>query len=417
MSDYQTTLKLAPYTQAELSALAHSFAEQARAAVEGQVSTLSMLDSELVATAPTAIKKILALDIGGSKLRLGLFTSTAGELKLTSDIVAHELTPRFETLDQYLAELSAHVAAFLKQQSIKSAEFDLGVAFSFPAKAIATGSNIDADRTSQGDGWGKGLIIANSAVNISQALRAKFEAEGLKINRHVFINDVVALLLSSPTSCASLVVGTGFNIGVHTDDRYYNTQATYFNDELLSSRISTPAKLYFKNLAQKLTKEGKIRSEDDARMKSVAEVQISAGYMHYLLANSLAISGEDNLALLRAISQLGSIAISFILNSDYQKLEQYTLTRLNEFKRKQLAEIAALLLARSSDLAAALTAGALLYTKSASFQVAGEGSMLKLMPGYLDAVVAKTKAILDAEVEIILADDATLTGAAKSVLF
>jgi hexokinase len=416
MPDYENTLKLTPYSPAELSTLAASFVTQVKAAISGQSSTLSMLDSALVANSPAGNKSILALDIGGSKLRLGLFAFAESQLKLNSEVITHELTPHFETLDQYLTELVSHIAAFVKSVNVQSGELELGVAFSFPAKAIANGANIDADRSGHGDGWGKGLIIANSAVNIAQALRAKLEEQGIRINRHVFINDVVALLLSSPGAHVSLVVGTGFNIGIHSSDHYYNTQATYFNDELLSSRLSAPAKLYFKNLAQKLTKEGNIRSQDDARMKSFAEVQISAGYMHYLLANSLAIVGEDNLALLRAITTMGSVVISQILGSDFEKLEQYALCSLSEFKRQRLTEIATLLIVRSSDLTAAMTAGALMYAQSESRKVAGEGSMLKLMPGYLDAVVAKTNAILGAKIEVAFTENATLVGAAQSLL-
>lgn len=214
-----------------MNELAHDFASQARDGAAGRDSTLPMFpafvrQSELSGD-PLSV---LCLDVGGSTMRATMFRFDQ-DLHETVSPQEAEFTGGFMTVADYTARF-----ADVARMAVEGHDPDvIALVYSFPARIVQTGDNIDADRSDLGPEWGKGFVIADSDINITAYMREAFSKIGISARRWVTLNDVSALMLARPGVHASFIAGTGYNIGVtDAEGDLYNTEAGFYSSPLLS---------------------------------------------------------------------------------------------------------------------------------------------------------------------------------------
>ena len=416
-------LALETLTPDVLRRVAYNFKGQAASALSGGSSTLSMYPSFLVkASIKPGQDKILVVDLGGSHLRMGVYSyseeTKQAELWPGSESQVVEVEGTEQNMQQYCSYLAVSVKQFLEKHNIEQVD-SIGLTFSYPAKIVKGDHQIDASRVDMGEDWGKGFIVRNSEVNITEAVRAEFEKAGIKIPFWVTLNDVVALFLSEPSADLAVVVGTGYNIGLaDSTGQIYNSESAFYHDDVIDASISRPAEMYITDLKEKIARFGASKVEAlDSRKFS--EVQIAGRYLYRLMLNGLLMLGEANVDLIETICSRETECLSRVLKKDFSGMQTHARTQLSLMEMKNMYELAKMLVRRSEDLVAAELAGAAMFSgiESRPFKVATDGSVINLVPDFKTNVQKKLAEILGNEqIELITIEDSGLKGGANAVL-
>lgn len=415
-----SNLGLSPLSTEKLKIIAKDFEKQCslgqKTPPEG---TLKMYPSYI--KKPSSYDKlvnesVLAVDIGGSNLRIGIYhidDSKEVTLHPGTEVLVTENRPRKTTISEFIEVISSFIKTYLEKYS--DIEFDrIGIVFSFGGKIIKENNFFDISREGKADRWSKGFYIKDSSINITKKLRKNLLEKSLVFSKWIGLNDVIALHLASPVAISSLIVGTGFNIGVLSENRdLFNTQSPSFINDVIEQSLSQSAKMLLEEINQ----------DSSNKLKFATEVNISGGYLHRLMVYNLLFLCEENKELLSAISKLGSKSLSLFIDQDYEEFKIITDIELPEFKQQLLTKIATLIRGRSTDLVSAQLAGAVKYSLSKSkndsneITIAADGSVIREMPDYKTIVEEKTSKLLDdTKVKIVIIENSALKGAAVAAL-
>lgn len=432
-------LKIEPYSLSVLKKIAEDFKNQCHSSLNSQNKSLTLLNSKLkkIRNFQGDAKHVLSIDIGGTRIRLGIFqmnklgymTTAKGtsifdidNASLEKDVIKKVGEHKYETdMDTYSTLLASVISEYLSKNSTIIPD-EIGVVFSFPAEIIENNGLIDATREKMSDEWGKSFYVHNSSTNISARIRSALETRNIVFRHWVTLNDVIAVHLVVPEAKVSLIVGTGFNIGVMDKDGYlFNTESGFFNNSIIEETASIPAQKFLEELKADINEKGQ-SIEQATLLKRINEVQISGGFLFILFAYALSYLGEENIDLLKSIGKLKTESLSMFLQGRFSDFEKMFNVRIPDFKRPILRGLSSLLFERSTDLVAAQLSGAIMFSKEelnidAPFKVAVDGSVIKKMPGYKAKVEQKCMEILGtSQLALVSAGEASLKGAAVAAL-
>lgn len=387
----------------QLQQISHDFCNEIHSVISEGDGKLLMLDSLLQDDHNSARPgKLLAVDIGGSSLKIASFVydNAVENYQISEQIRIKEEPFGRIHFSEFIEIVKKQLQVYLKENKLRAGDFSaIAITFSFAADPQRNGEHLDVDRSHMSDDWGKEIEIANSQTNITAALREKLAAEGIVFENWVAINDVTALLMAAEPAQVGCVVGTGFNIGVIVEGKYYNTEAGLFEHPLINKYAGVAAEDIFRRIHQ----QDKSLPEDDL----LNEILISGRYLYQLFleaASILSIEISDKYKQL--IYEKGTEALSIIMQD--QTVEATT------------AALVKHIIIRSQDLVAAQLAGALLATgleaNKESLSIGITGSLILKLPGYKEAVASQISNIIGKQVDLLEIENATLTGAAHSIL-
>ncbi|MFA5279388.1 MAG: hypothetical protein WC345_03750 [Smithellaceae bacterium] len=189
------------------------FHEEMRRGLDGQTSSLRMLPSYVGRPTGTEKGQFLALDLGGTNLRVlavRLDGRGGAEITAVNRLAVPETVMRGsgEALFDFLAE---GVALFLEEHGLDSKEHrDLAFTFSFPVAQSAVNAGVLLN-------WTKGFTAAdvagqNVVALLSDALRRKHIEE---VSVTALVNDTVGTLATKsyvdPSCDMGVILGTGTN--------------------------------------------------------------------------------------------------------------------------------------------------------------------------------------------------------------
>lgn len=417
-------LGLDKLTLQELAEIANSFNGELELAEDKRSSKLLTIPSHIIKTEGLIKNRvILAIDLGGSSVRAGLYRADIKGANLEpfpNMPIFTKFYPELQTdFDSYLDFLQAIISELVTE--CPDCVDDIAIAFSFPATIEEHGDNLEISRVGMSDQWKKGFIVKDSAKNISACLRERLEAADITFEKWYGLNDVVALCLANKAASASLVVGTGYNIGIlGMDNQVINTEAGTFSTKDLIEKLPKPVKIYMRDLAAKLSRDG-FNPQESSDMIAISEMQIGGGFMYRLLINALLVMGEEHTGLINAIEKLASESLSLFINQDFQAFEQKTGVIVPAIKRKRLFDLSTKIFQRSTQLVAAELAGSLMYIARLhnleELTVAVDGSVIREMPGFLKEVENTVKTLLQGvNCKLELVSDSGIKGAAYAAL-
>lgn len=404
-------LKLDKLSSEQLHTIAADFAS---AASSGS-GVLSMFSSYITKRPiPAGIEDmVVTMDIGGSKIRFAIVKFTGSRPEIIKE-KALDFPGIETTIGEYVEFIVTNLKSFLAEQGVID---NLGITFSFPAKMIQEHGFIDASREGMGVDWGKGFVVKESEINISKKIRDELASAGINFKHYLTTNDVVALHLAEAEADISVVVGTGFNIGLKdTSGLLFNTESAFFSNQLIQDTFPVPARLYMKGLEEVISKYG-TNHYQITDTKKFSEVQISGRYLYRLLINSLIYLGLYNETLVDAILEMESQSISDFLSKDFSRLSKICGHGVNAVVVELLFEICEKLRERSTDLVAAELAGGISYSQPLGTKVviAADGSLIRNVPAYTDMLGSKIKDLTGKEIEIRLIENSGLLGAAVAI--
>lgn len=351
---------------------------------------------------------ILAVDIGGTNIRIALFRYDTSKNKLE---IADKVSV-FETKNAYkqgdLTGFIKYINDYIEEYCSKlNEQVDwIGVSYSFPSDIIKVNNHLDVTRANFGkDSWGKGYVITESEVNITAELRNDLKKRGVQFNKWTALNDVIALKLAEVNALAALVVGTGFNLAVMGPDKYlYNTQSSRFTNKLIEDNY------YWLN-------------DPFYSQYGISEVQISGRYLYKRFIDIIKLSDEYDQNFVDLVSTRKSEVISLVLADNFTQMEEYKGSEISHSERMQYKLIADALLERSTDLASAELSGAIKFSlkhnpdyNKSKIVVNTDGSVIRKMPNYYQKILNKTSGILATEFELRIVEDSGIYGAAYASL-
>ncbi|KAI1815935.1 hexokinase-1 [Poronia punctata] len=166
--------------------------------------------------------RFLALDVGGSTLRVGLVElrgrgASGRECEIVR-LISFKITPVIKKLKgmaffEWMAQRINEV--LLKDGSeYTQGPIPIGLAWSFPVEQVSLGGGLLM-------GMGKGFLATEGLLgqDLGEIIRVACQAQGLNVQLASIINDSTATLLSQAYTHAEtrfgLILGTGTNIAVH----------------------------------------------------------------------------------------------------------------------------------------------------------------------------------------------------------
>ena len=208
-----------PLSTSSLLMLSHRLKAQYLERIQDPICMLPSFNHQL----PTGDERgrFLALDLGGSTLRVALVELTGSSLEvhdkcqilsqksfpITSPVKALRGMPFFHWLAKRIEET-------LMGQDLPEPSFPMGVSWSFPIEQTSHQSG----RLLQ---MGKGFLAAEGLLrqDLGQLIESCCHQRGLNVRLHAIINDSSATLLSTaylaPATRFALILGTGVNAAVH----------------------------------------------------------------------------------------------------------------------------------------------------------------------------------------------------------
>jgi hexokinase len=201
------------FSPADAQGAAARFHEEMKHGLDGQTSSLRMLPSYVGRPTGTEKGQFLALDLGGTNLRVlavRLDGRGGAEITAVNRLAVPETVMRGsgEALFDFLAE---GVALFLEEHGLDSKEHrDLAFTFSFPVAQSAVNAGVLLN-------WTKGFTAAdvagqNVVALLSDALRRKRIEE---VSVTALVNDTVGTLATKsytdPSCDMGVILGTGTN--------------------------------------------------------------------------------------------------------------------------------------------------------------------------------------------------------------
>jgi hexokinase len=387
--------------------------EDMRKGIEGRPSSLRMIRTFLSKPAPpTGRSRALALDAGGTNLRIALFEAENANLP---DMLAFEKKSMPDTgkgieVGEFFDEMASIVVPFLK----KEPGLPIGFTFSYPMEILP-------DLDARVFGLCKELKVngiegAKVAVQLRYALdRAEVTAGPIRI-----INDSTAVMLAAQSSISSSAI-VGFILGTGLNSCYEEQQNNQGPGEI---RVLESGAFRF---------HGRTRLDEAFDALSVDpgsytyEKMISGAYLGPLVLEVLKAASQFGLytpsfaSTLDRIKELPTCCLVDILSDESRNASQEWLHHASSDDLKVVVWLARFLVSRAARLAAATVAAPIIRRKSCgnkdpNFVVAAEGSTLWGVPGMLDGVKKATREAVDAEsaIEFLKVEHGGLFGAAAA---
>lgn len=280
----------------ELLRITNEFSQQIQNRVQnGSKSSLAMEPAFITASSGKESGEYLAVDWGGSNLRVMLVKLIPGqklevikskELKFTDQHKTGKKDP-FQTIAEQIKQLDLD----------PNQEYRLGFTFSQPVEQ----ENVLVGKLRKWvKGWGIPEVVGK---NVSELLQKAIDEDGItNVKVKALVNDVIAAHLVVPNADIGLILGTGFTFSiVDANGQLINTEAGgfYFDD--------LPQTIYDRNLYQNV----------DPINDHAFEKMVSGAYIGKLF--------RMNLKRLRTEGKLfGELkSVPFIDDSDKLQLEEF----------------------------------------------------------------------------------------------
>ncbi|MHB1403967.1 MAG: hexokinase family protein [Desulfitobacteriaceae bacterium] len=424
LSELEKELSL---SQSELINIAYSFQEHMEQGLSGRVRSLKMFPSYLQAPSSHETGVFLALDFGGSNVRVSIVElKGAGKFREFSwlarplsdpasgrDYRAETVTA--EELFDLLAGIIQEVLTNCTSNPLTTVSppeiIPLGFAFSFPyhQRKIDQGILLNWNKEVKTSG-----VVGKDVGHLLSAALAR-RGLGSVVRPTAIINDTVATFLTAayqdPSVDIASIIGTGHNTC------YLEQKAPGFDAPVIINTESgnfsaAPETAYDQRLDQKSDNPGEQRFEKKLSGKYLGELfrQIVLDFSHRGLLGTLnnlptrwnrpySVSGKD-LALILTEEDTHSLLV--------QGDDEY-------FALKQIAHI---LTKRSARLVAASLTGVVRHLDphlDKRHTVAIDGSLYQGMPGYAQELTAALSEALESKVGLVtvkLSAGGSLTGAA-----
>ncbi|KAI5861367.1 hexokinase [Durotheca rogersii] len=165
--------------------------------------------------------RFLALDVGGSTLRVGLVElrgrGTTGRESEIVRMVAFKITPEIRMLEgmSFFDWMAGRIHEVVQNDIASDQEIiPMGLAWSFPVEQVSLGGGLLLP-------MGKGLSATNGLLgqDLGEIIKFACKKQGLNVQLSAIVNDSSATLLSQAYVYGStrfgLILGTGTNIAVH----------------------------------------------------------------------------------------------------------------------------------------------------------------------------------------------------------
>lgn len=408
---------------AQLAAIIGAFLHDMEEGINGRPSSLAMLPSFLTKPAGSEKGVFLALDFGGTNVRVllaeltgkGKYTILARHNVLLADPVkGYDYTSSSATAADLFGFLADQLALIASPDKI----YLLGHTFSFPCRQTGINESFLLY-------WTKEIKTAGvEGQNIAELLRqALFSRSLFHIHPVVIANDTVSALLAAAyqDTYADIgsICGTGHNTcylepSGHIQPMYINIESGNFDklpgnryDTLLDKASSRPgAAMLEKRCAGRYIGE-LLRL---VLVDMIQEKILFSGSCPPFLRNEHSLTGKDVAVLQHAADKPEQTAAW---------LASHSSQLISTAGDQQLLQTAAKLIAERSARLAAATYAAVLKRIDPSLDyrhtIAIDGSLYEKLPGYAAAIAAALQELLgnkSKQVKCILAKDGSGIGAA-----
>lgn len=408
-------------TNKDVLLLSASFHQAMLRGLHGQPSPLKMLPSFLSAPDGGERGLYLALDFGGTNVRV-LLVELHGNSKYT--ILARRQTQLKDVRGRYdyttsltsSNNLFDFIASEVSQIAPSDKDLPLGHTFSFPSRQqdINNASLIN---------WTKELAVSGvEGHNVTELLTAALMRAGLTRVRPVaIINDTVGTLLTAAythkNSCIGSICGTGHN-SAYLEPRYRTTDS----EMIINMESGNFDKLPLTNY------DSMLDSASEKPGHQLLEKAVSGCYLGELLRLILCdLVNKDIISpLLSTPYYLSAEDIAFILTDSTPALsniakwlvERCHIGNWSIEDRLALKEVAELLVNRSAGFVAASYLGVIQHIDpqlERSHHIAIDGSLFEKMPGYAQTiarVIHDTQGVKANKITTGLTKDGSGVGAA-----
>ncbi|MDF2633534.1 MAG: Hexokinase [Pelosinus sp.] len=402
MSNLLTTLhKLAlqlTITPEQIGIIANKFQQAMQNGLAGQPSSLKMLPSYLNKPSRKETGTFLALDFGGTNVRV-LLTELLGEGQFTvharagkplkNDIEHYNHISKQSTANHLFDFIAQQIATLIKPDRI----YPLGHTFSFPIHQIGLNAGALIHWTKEIETTG---VVGK---DITALLKAALVKQGLEhVVPQAIINDTVGTLLTSaygnPFTDIGSICGTGHNTAYLEPCAPWTKEPMIINIES-GNFDQLPFTAYDTLLDKQSEKPGEQRLEKMVSGHYIGElVRIIACS---LFEDGLLASSGPTREILKTPYLLHGAPISLLLEDDSEESNAIAcflndnLGILNSTieDRQALKNIATLVTTRSARLVAATYIGILHHIDpnlTQNHTIAIDGSLYEKTPGYADTI-------------------------------
>lgn len=413
-------------TPEQIGVIADTFQKAMQNGLIGAPSSLKMLPSYLHKPSRKEIGTFLALDFGGTNVRV-LLTELLGEGQFTvharagkplkHNVEQYNYISKESTADHLFDFIAKQIASLVKPDML----YPLGHTFSFPIHQIGLNTGILIHWTKEIETTG---VVGK---DITALLRAALVRQGLdNVVPQAIINDTVGTLLASaygnPFTDIGSICGTGHNTAYIEPNAPWTKEPMIINMES-GNFDQLPFTAYDTLLDDQSEKPGRQRLEKMVSGHYIGElVRIIACS---LFGDGLLANSDSTREILNTPYLLHGAHISLLLEDDSK--ESKAIACLLEDKlgilgstledRQILKRIASLVSIRSARLVAATYIGILHHIDpnlTQNHTIAIDGSLYEKSPGYADTIQMTLDQGLDTKSEITttLTKDGSGIGAA-----
>lgn len=406
---------------AALNAIADRFTQEIEDGLSGAPVSLKLLPSYLAKPSGRERGQYLALDFGGTNVRLLLVElAGGGQCRVTEHHAwplkdpagAYDYTSAGVSGDELFDSIAGKLAEFVPGNRI----YPLGHTFSFPCRQSGVNQAVlihwtKEIKTRGVEGRDIGMLLTRA---LERAGRANIIPQAI-------INDTVGTLLAAAYSDSSVmagsICGTGHNTCYLEPDAPLTGKPMILNME--SGNFDTHTLNYYDQLLD-------TASERPGEQK--LEKQVAGRYLGELFRLVIAdlctkdlIAAEGGHSFSEPYS-IKSEHLNYLLNetgaaANGDSFQDYLQTGITIDERRFFRSIAALITARSAKLVAATYLGTLRHTDpelTGEHTIAIDGSLYEKMPGYRETIEKTLKQHLprSAAVKTRLTKDGSGVGAA-----
>lgn len=423
VGDFLTRLGMHP-GQIEIGVCAAAFADEMERGLRGEASSLLMIPTYLSAEGrPENGETALAVDIGGTNLRVALLSAEDGRMKLEYSDVSPVPGSRFKvTKDEFFQAIADKLAPVVGRSA------NIGVAFSHPAEILP-------NRDGRLITFSKEIEVEGSDnMEICRELMKKLAENGCKEPKNcVLLNDTVAVLLSGLNAASSgtasgnigLVLGTGMNMCYteKTSEIKKLTSAYANGTMIVNTEAGNFNKLPF--AASDRALDAQTANPGDHRLEKAT----SGRYLGDLILLVLRDAAREGLLsdgafrALQALPALGAPDTSAFLSGAGDGA--LSAVCVMESDRAVTAAVIDAVYERDARLIAAMLAGAIMkmdagHAKDRPVCVSAEGSMFFKLYSYKEKMGALVRHELAEKLglycELVSSENATLAGTALAAM-
>lgn len=387
----------------KIQEIAQNFKKAIEYGLKGEKSPLLMLPSYIGKPSGNESGTFLAVDMGGTNLRVAKFTIDKRKITKIAEISASLKSDDgvfdYTTSKTTAEELFDYFADKIAQVVTPGEKYYLGHTFSFPSKQ----NNINDATLIM---WTKEISVSGVVgKNPNQLLLDALKRKKLDIIPTAIINDTVGTLLVAACQYAEAdigtILGTGHNTCYVEPNHPLTGKSMIVNMEAANFDWELPYTEYDNILDAASNKPGGARLEKMVSGVYLGElVRIVLGN---LASQGLLFKGNQNYkSVLSEIYGLPSKVVSeFIQNQDYIK----TMFSCSNEDAKAISVISALVAKRGARLVAGTYIGTVLHIDpdlNHKHMVAVDGSIYEKMPGFKEELRKALDQALDSKADKII---------------